>query len=105
MSNGTLPWRSVPNDEKNNYAGILNLKQTISTIELWRDLPPEFQIFHDYVLQLGNKSKIDYDYIQQLFDETAKNLGTSLLVSIRIQKKKILNIVFLLAKSTMIIDC
>jgi hypothetical protein len=34
MSNGTLPWRSVPNDEKNNYAGILNLKQTISTIEL-----------------------------------------------------------------------
>jgi len=56
-------------------------------------------------LQLGNKSKIDYDYIQQLFDETAKNLGTSLLVSIRIQKKKILNIVFLLAKSTMIIDC
>jgi len=64
---GSLPWQNVSgNNKEDRYNNVFQLKQSITLIELCKDIPFEFVIFMDYCRKLNYDEKPNYNYLKQL---------------------------------------
>ena len=65
---GSLPWQSVKHHDKyEKYRLIGESKQNITTKELCKGLPNEFEIYLDYCKNLKFDEKPRYNYLKTLF--------------------------------------
>lgn len=67
---GNLPWQGIIAETKQQkYQKILDIKESITTAHLCRDLPVEFEFFINYANALEFHDQPDYLYIRRLFQE------------------------------------
>ena len=59
---GFLPWQGLGGQD------ILESKRGITTLDLYRDLPPEFRAFFEHCRSLSFDGRPDYDHFRNLFD-------------------------------------
>ncbi|KAL8904662.1 MAG: hypothetical protein Q9207_003111 [Kuettlingeria erythrocarpa] len=65
---GSLPWQGLQaGDQTQKDELILEKKRTISTEDLCRDLPKEFQTYFDYIHSLGFDETPSYSYLRKIF--------------------------------------
>ena len=70
---GKLPWQSLMiKNKEERYHKIMEIKRDISTTELCKDFPEEFQQYFDYVRKLEYEEDPDYDMIKNLFKNILK---------------------------------
>ncbi len=70
---GRLPWQKInAKTKKEKYKKILEKKIEISSFELCKDLPKEFEDYIEYSKNLGYTEKPDYDKLRKLFDDIMK---------------------------------
>lgn len=75
---GSLPWEGVRCQSKEEkYEKILEKKKSISTDELCKDIPIEFQLFLDDVKRLDFEDEPHYSYYRSLFFDLMIKSGTS----------------------------
>ncbi|CCH58005.1 hypothetical protein TBLA_0A02040 [Henningerozyma blattae CBS 6284] len=68
LCKGKLPWQGLKGTtKKEKYNEILNKKRSISSEELCKGLPQEFEEYISYCKQLLFNEKPDYQYIKQIF--------------------------------------
>lgn len=72
---GSLPWQGIQGKDKaEKYNQIRDKKQQISSAELCKGLPEQFQQFLDYSKQLKFEEEPNYEYCRDLFRQVlAKN--------------------------------
>ena len=70
---GRLPWQRInAKTKKEKYKKILEKKIEISSYELCKDFPKEFEDYIEYSKNLGYTEKPDYDKLRKLFDNIMK---------------------------------
>jgi casein kinase I family protein HRR25 len=71
---GELPWQKIKaKNKEEKYNKILQKKLEISSKELCRGIPTEFEIFLDYIKKLKYEEKPDYDKLRNLLDKIMKD--------------------------------
>jgi uncharacterized glyoxalase superfamily metalloenzyme YdcJ len=68
---GILPWQNLNVPDKDKTKKVGEMKMKISTEELCKDLPKEFQLYMDYSKNLGFEELPDYNYLIELFKKIA----------------------------------
>ena len=61
---GFLPWQGLRSEGQE----ILESKRGIATLDLYRELPPEFRMFFEHCRSLPFDGKPNYDHFCHLFD-------------------------------------
>jgi len=70
---GKLPWQRInAKTKEEKYNKILEKKMEISSYELCKGLPIEFENFIEYVKNLGYTERPDYDMLRKSFDNIMK---------------------------------
>lgn len=65
---GSLPWQGLKTIEQTKKDElILEKKKTISTEELCRNLPKEFETYLDYIYSLDFDETPSYSYLRKIF--------------------------------------
>ena len=71
---GKLPWQKIKaKDKEEKYQKILQKKLEISSSELCRGIPKEFENILEYVKNLEYEEKPDYKKLHDLLDKVMKN--------------------------------
>ena len=71
---GNLPWQKIKaKNKEEKYNKILQKKIEITSNELCRGLPKEFEIFLEYVKNIKYEEKPDYDKLRNLLEKVMKN--------------------------------
>ena len=71
---GQLPWQKIKaKDKEEKYKKILQKKSEISSNELCRGIPKEFEYFLEYIKNLKYEEKPDYKKLCDLLDKVMKN--------------------------------
>ena len=67
---GKLPWQNIiAKNKEEKYKKILEKKMEISSEELCKDLPKEFEMFLEYNKNIKYEEKPDYKYLHNLIDK------------------------------------
>ena len=67
---GKLPWQNIiAKNKEEKYRKILEKKMEISSEELCKDLPKEFEMFLEYNKNIKYEEKPDYKYLHNLIDK------------------------------------
>lgn len=67
-----LPWFKLPIIEGDNYENILKAKMEVQIEEICKGLPESFAEIYTYIRGLSHLDVIDYDNIERLFYQAAK---------------------------------
>ena len=71
---GRLPWQNIiAKDKEEKYNKILKKKLEISSEELCKGLPKEFEIFLEYTKNIKYEEKPDYKLLHNLLDKVMKD--------------------------------
>ena len=71
---GKLPWQGIMiKNKEERYHKIMEIKRDISSSELCKDCPEQFQIYMDYVRKLEYEQEPDYNMLKNLFNDMLKN--------------------------------
>jgi serine/threonine protein kinase len=72
-----LPWFKLPimSDKYNN---ILCSKMKVTSEEICKGMPQEFKIMYEYIIGLSHLDVIDYDKIEKLLLDAAKNTDSNI---------------------------
>lgn len=73
LAKGSLPWQGIKKDKKSSSDAIKDVKMMTSLDKLCEGLPDCFYKYINYTRNLVFTEKPDYDYLQNLFIESAKN--------------------------------
>ena len=65
IAKGELPWFNLPIVEGENYANIFDCKINTTAEEICKGLPDAFKDMYNYVRNLHNQEKVDYEKIQE----------------------------------------
>ena len=89
LAKGTLPWieqiAEIGQNRANEIvAKCLEIKQSVTTNELCKDLPDCFVSYFDYVRKLEFEEEPDYKFLRRPFDDYIKNkIGCKLVCSLQ----------------------
>ncbi len=73
---GGLPWQNLQAaNRREKYERIRLKKIAVSSEELCKDLPPEFQVYLNYCRTMKFNERPDYGYIQRLFGDLMARKG------------------------------
>ena len=71
---GKLPWQNInAKTKEEKYKKILEKKMEVSSYELCKGFPKEFETYLEYIKKLGYEESPDYEMIRKLFDNEKKN--------------------------------
>jgi len=72
---GKLPWMGLPAKTKEEkYERILTIKRDTSPKQICLNLPSEFLLYFEYVMNLGFEAEPDYEYLKLLFYDMLRSL-------------------------------
>ncbi|OAG37813.1 hypothetical protein AYO21_07919 [Fonsecaea monophora] len=72
---GSLPWQGLKAKPEDKYLLVLEKKQATSTSELCADLPTEFVDYFDYVHNLRDEDRPDYQRLRSVFSNLFRQQG------------------------------
>ena len=73
---GKLPWQGITSKNKaNRYRKLIQKKEKISSKELCRDLPEEFEKYISYTRDLGYLEQPDYEMLKGLFNQMLNKIN------------------------------